>query len=162
MSRQSIFRRFARRGNAAMEFGLWFMPVVVTVACIVDASLYISSLHTVSRISRDAARVGSTVLEPFCGPPSSCSVPGTLIEARTKDYAGDALALAGMPTASVATDWVGLPAGAPVCDQYWFIKVDIGQPYSPLFGNLQPWFQGPVTAQFLMLTQEQPEKTGCP
>ena len=57
--RKHRWNRRRRRGTAALEFALWFMPLMLILSGIIDLSWYMSLRENVMRAARDAARAGA-------------------------------------------------------------------------------------------------------
>lgn len=136
----------ARRGSAAIEFGL-VLPVLLAVfGAVIELSLYISTLHRVSRVARDSARVGSVIIE---GP----SPTGIDIKAAAESHALLALDGAGLPCdagCTVTTDW-DLDANG----DWYFITVDVTYPYKGMTGFMPLLVNRGVQSRFAMVTQQQ-------
>lgn len=136
-----------RRGAAAIEFALVLPVLVLVFGAIIELSLYISTYHRVTRIARDAARVGSVVIE---GPDGD----GSLIEETATEHAELALGGAGLGCAGgceVETAWE-----LDEDSNYWFITVDVRHPYQGLTGVMPVLSERGVRARFSMVTQQQP------
>lgn len=136
----------ARRGASALEFAL-VLPVLMTVfGAIVEISLYVSTMHRVSRIARDAARVGSVIIE---GPDPT----GDLIMEAAEDHAWLALEAGGVRCSNGCTvdvDW-------ELDDESGFMVVDVAvrvehrgvTGFMPLLKDVG------VGSRFVMLSQQQ-------
>lgn len=138
--------RARRRGASAIEFAL-VLPVLMTVfGAIVEISLYVSAMHRVSRIARDAARVGSVIIE---GPEPT----GDLIIEAAEDHA-----------------WLALEAGAMDCrgscqvEAQWelddesglmVVEVFVLAEHRGLTGFMPLLASEDVGSRFVMLSQQQ-------
>ena len=136
----------ARRGAAALEFGL-ILPVLIGVfGSIIELSLYISTVHRVNRVARDAARVGSTIIE-------GDDPTGELIEEAAGAHALLALDAADLEcTGGCAVEvlWeLDEDSG------YYFISVAIVYPYAGVMGILPQLQDSGVNSAFAMVTQQQ-------
>ena len=138
--------RPGRRGAAALEFGL-ILPVLIAVfGSIIELSLYISTMHRVNRVARDAARVGSTVIE-------GDDPTGELIEEAADGHA--LLALDAADLACTGGCQVEVVWELDADSGYYFINVEIVYPYSGVMGVLPMLQDRGVTSSFAMVTPQQ-------
>lgn len=136
--------RHARRGANAVEFALAVPALIAVLAAIIDLSAYMAQLHSVSRVTRDAARIASITLEPE--PPT-----GAIIEAAGNTAGNQLLAVGGFDCSGgcgVATDWY------QAADGYSYVKVTVHVPYSTVTGFF-PMLDGQVNSTFTMFAHEQ-------
>lgn len=142
---RSLLRR-RRRGAALIEFALVLPVLILVFGAIIELSLFISTYHRVTRVARDAARVGSVVIEGDEG-------EGDLIEATALAHAELALDGAGLPCdggCEVDTTWeLDGDSG------YFFIIVDVHYPYSGLTNIMPVLVERGINARFAMVTQQQ-------
>lgn len=135
-----------RRGASAIEFAL-VLPVLITLfGAVVELSLYVSTFHRVTRAARDAARVGSIVIE---GP----NADGTEIVDTAEQHASFVLEEAGYDCSggcTVEATWL-----LDEDENYYYITVNIVYPYEPLTGLIPILEANGVRAQFTMMTQQQ-------
>lgn len=57
--RHHRMNRRHRRGTAALEFGMWFMPLMLILSGIIDLGWYMSLRENVMRAARDSARAAA-------------------------------------------------------------------------------------------------------
>jgi len=55
---KNTLQREPRRGAAAIEFGLWLLPMAILISGIVDLGWYMSRYHLVQSATTDATRYG--------------------------------------------------------------------------------------------------------
>jgi hypothetical protein len=138
--------RARRRGAAAVEFALVLPVLMLVFGAIIELSLFISTYHRVTRVARDAARVGSVVIE---GPDAD----GTDIRAAAEDHAVLALEGAGLDCeggCDIATTWdLDEDSG------YFFLIVDVHYPFFGLTGVMPELAERGINARFAMVTQQQ-------
>lgn len=143
---RSLRRRSPRRGAAALEFAL-VLPVLITLfGGIIELSLFISTFHRVNRVARDAARVGSTIIE-------GDEPDGTLIVEAAEDHANLALDAAGLPCEGgcvMEATWEEDEDSG-----YFFITVDITYPYSGITNILPDLMEDGIRSRFSMVSQQQ-------
>ena len=149
MSPRPLALRKHRQGIAAMEFALWFIPIVVLLSGIIEISRMLSMQHTVSRAARDGARIGAGVL-------TSATTSGPATEADIEDAAVD--------HATQVLNDVGMPCNVGcLVTANWFsntsnrsmLTVRVEYPFIPVVGLIDS-FNGPVAREFTMMTQYQP------
>lgn len=132
-----------RRGTAAMEFALCLPVTMLVFGSVVDGGRVMSVNHSLARAARDGARIGSMVMEP---PPAT----GHTIRAEARAAAERSLLAAGHAPGEyfVTASW------DRDADDIAWIRVTVTSDFQPIFRGLSP-FQGPVTHEFFMITQEQ-------
>lgn len=136
-------RRHARRGAAAMEFGLWFPVILSVLIGVLDGGMAMSRQHVLARAARDGARIGSMTIEPI-------PATGDLIEKAATDAALRSLEAAGLTNGIfVEADWQINPD-----DGLAWITVVVHAEHRSFIGSLSP-FHGTHSRSFTMLTQEQ-------
>ena len=148
-TRRALLPRRAREGVAAMEFALWFIPIVVLLSGIIEISRVLSMQHTVSRAARDGARIGAGVIT---SPTGSGPVTESDIESAAIDHALQVLADVGLPCTGgcvVSAEWFANPSDR------WMLTVHVEHPFTPLIGLIEA-FDRPVSRNFTMMTQYQP------
>mgnify|MGYP006413645515 CR=1 FL=1 len=139
-------RRAPRRGAALIEFALVLPVIVLVFGAIIELSLFISTYHRVTRVARDAARVGSVVIEGDQG-------EGDIIEAAALEHAETALAGAGLDCeggCEVETEWA-LDGDSG----YFFITVDVHYPYTGITNVMPALAERGINARFAMVSQQQ-------
>lgn len=144
--RRPLGHRAPRRGAALIEFALVLPVIVLVFGAIIELSLFISTYHRVTRVARDAARVGSVVIEGDVG-------EGDLIEAAAMEHAELALEGAGLACdggCEVETEWA-LDADSG----YFFITVDVHYPYSGITSVMPSLAERGINARFAMVSQQQ-------
>ena len=139
-------RSARRRGIAAMEFAFWLPVVMTLLGGIVDVGWYLSCYQNIVRAARSGARVGAATLE------DNGVVEGSQIEA------------AAISQAELVLDGVGMectPTNGCDIDAVWdtssgraAIVVSVSYPAETLVGIVP--VPDPITAQFTMMTQQQP------
>ncbi len=141
-------RRFSsRKGAAALEAALVLPVLLLLFAGILDLSNYISTYHRVNRVARDAARVGSVVIE-------GDEPTGDGIREAAESHAElalDAAGLACLTGCTIETEWeIDAASG------YAFVVVGVEYPYDGLTGLIPLLTDIGITTQFAMVTQQQP------
>ena len=135
-----------RRGAAALEFALVLPVLILLFGGIIELSLFISTFHRVNRVARDAARVGSTVIE-------GDEPDGTLIVEAAEEHANLALDAAQLPCTGgcvVEASWeLDEDSG------YSFIQVEITYPYASITNILPELMEDGIRSQFSMVSQQQ-------
>ena len=134
------------RGAALVEFALVLPVIVLVFGAIIELSLFISTYHRVTRVARDAARVGSVVIEGDEG-------EGDLIEAAALEHAEIALAGAGLAcdgACEVETEWA-LDGDSG----YFFITVEVHFPYTGITNVMPALAEQGINARFAMVSQQQ-------
>jgi len=132
-----------RRGTAAIEFGLTLPFLLFLLLGVVEMSLLMHRNYIVSRVTRDACRIGSAVVE-------GVSPTGDQIEAAAMEHVTFALQTAGINcsarTCQALADWHRE-------DGWWVLTVTVRVGYRPL----TRLFPTPRMSQFrfTMLTQQQ-------
>jgi len=138
--------RHRRRGSSALEFVLVLPVLTALFGAIIELSLYISTMHRVSRIARDSARVGSVVIE---GPDAD----GTLIEEAAAEHAELAIDAAGLScegTCDIEAEWL-----YDEDSEFMVIRVAVTLPHKGVTGYMPILEQDGVRSEFYMLTQQQ-------
>ena len=140
-------RVHGRKGAAALEAALVLPVLLLLFAGILDLSNYISTYHRINRVARDAARVGSVVIE-------GDEPTGDDICEAAESHAELALDAAGLACAAgctIDTEWE-VDAGSG----YAFVVVGVEYPYDGLTGLIPLLTDIGITTQFAMVTQQQP------
>ncbi len=132
-----------RRGAAAVEFALTLPFLLLVVMGIIELSLLMHRAHQITRVARDACRIGSGVLE-------GVAPTGDEIEAAAIDHAEFALETLGVDCGAGCTidaTWYE--------DEGWMLlRVEVDVPYDP-FTGLLPFLPDSTHCGFVMLTQQQ-------
>ncbi len=135
----------SRRGVAAVEFALTIGVMLTLLIAIVELSLLMQRLYVVSRVCRDACRIGSgiTVADP--------ATDGYIITDTAVFYANESLAVAGIDCGGG-----GCNATAKWEEQngWMMLTVDVSVDYTP-FTGLLPGFPDETETSFTMLTKQQ-------
>jgi len=134
--------RRERRGAAAIEFGLWLLPIAILISGIVDLGWYMSRYHLVQRATIDGVRYGvrfSSEEDPNTDVQGSKQEPAA--EFRT-DQLLQGFGLSGTIDAT-------FQANAP----YDQLSVDTTVPFTPLVGIIP--MPAEITASFLMMSETQ-------
>ncbi len=135
-----------RRGSSALEFVLVLPVIMGLFGAIIELSLYISTLHRVSRIARDSARVGSVIIE---GPDAD----GTLIEEAATEHAELAISAADLScdgTCDIEAEWY-----YDEDSEFMVIRVAVTLPHNGVTGYMPFLEDDGVRSEFFMLTQQQ-------
>ncbi len=138
-----IRSRAPRRAAAAVEFALTLPFLLLVVMGIIELSLLMHRAHQITRVARDACRIGSGVLE-------GVEPTGDDIEAAAIDHASFALETLGVDCGSgcdVDATWYE--------EEGWMLlRVEVDVPYEP-FTGLLPFLPETTHCGFVMLTQQQ-------
>lgn len=141
-----LHRDPARRGAAALEFALVLPVLILLFGGIIELSLFISTFHRVNRVARDAARVGSIVIE-------GDEPDGSLIIEAAEEHANLALDAAELPCTGgceVEASWeLDEDSG------YYFIQVEVTYPYAGITNILPELMEDGIRSQFSMVSQQQ-------
>lgn len=148
--RNQSFKRRSRRGTAALEFGMWFMPLMLILSGIIDLGWYMSLRENVMRAARDAARAGSA---QFADPNTANDDVADAAEAAGQNVLDDigyncpnAITVSQPGVTIMATDFSNLIVTAE-CD------------FDPLIGLIPILSTAPafthVSARFVMLSELQ-------
>ena len=132
-----------KRGAAAVEFALTLPFLLMVVMGIIELSLLMHRAHMVTRVARDACRIGSGVIE-------GVDPTGDDIEAAAIDHAEFALETLGVDCGSgceVDAEWYE-------DDGWMLLRVHVDVPYEP-FTGLMPMLPESTHCGFVMLTQQQ-------
>jgi len=135
-----------RRGSSALEFVLVLPMIMGLFGAIIELSLYISTMHRVSRIARDSARVGSVIIE---GPEAD----GSLIEEAATEHAELAIAAAGLTcdgTCDIEAEWY-----YDEDSEFMVIRIAVTLPHKGITGYMPILEEDGVRSEFYMLTQQQ-------
>ncbi len=144
-------QRTKRRGAAAIEFGLWLLPIAILVSGLVDLGWYMSRYHMVQRATMDGVRFGvrfgSKEMKGF-DTQGSKQVAAANIRAQQML---DDFNVTGTPTASFHTD-------AP----YDMLVVSTTAPFQPLVGIIP--MPANIRSRFEMMAEIQwcPDAGPCP
>lgn len=132
-----------RRGAAAIEFALCLPVVLVTLAGIIDISLYLSAVHKIERACRDATRVGAATLD-------GTAPIGDDIEAAALAHVRTVFENVGYnpDIATTTAHW------RRETDGYCYLTVEISYPFDAPFGLFSSVNDG-VQASFTMMTLQQ-------
>ncbi len=140
-------RSSRRRGIAAVEFALTVGVLLSILLGIVELSLLMSRLYTVSRVARDACRIGSGVLE-------GQDPTGDEIREVAEQAARDSLRMAGIvcdpppnSNCTVTTSWTEV-------DDWMMLRVNVAVDHEP-FTGLLPMLPDQTRASFAAFTQQQ-------
>ena len=135
-----------RRGAALIEFALVLPVLILVFGAIIELSLFISTYHRVTRVARDAARVGSVVIE-------GDSPDGDLLEAAATEHA----ALASRGSGLECDGGCDVEASSELDGDsgYYFIIVDVRYPYTGITNILPRLIERGINARFSMVTQQQ-------
>lgn len=137
-------RNGKRTGAAMMEFAL-ILPVLMMVFLgTFDLAMYLSGVNTATRIARDAARVGSAVIE-------GADPDGSQIEQAAEDHAVEMLERIDHPCATTNDCDSYLEANWVDVDGRMFVQILIDLPHDGIF--MAP---DTLSASFSMMTQQQP------
>ena len=148
MKRSLTERANRRRGASAIEFAL-ILPVFIAIfGAIIELSNYVSMFHRVTRAARDAARIGSTVIE-------GVDPDGTEIIAEANTHAAFVLDEAGYPCDTAVGCSVDSIWEQDADDGFYYLTVTIDYPYSGLTGIMPALTDRGLVASFTMMTQQQ-------
>ena len=130
LTQRGAARLRSARGAELVELALVFPLLLLFVAGVIDAGLFMQQYAVVSNAAREGARVAA--------------IPGWIeddVKARVNDY----LAAGGLDAAAATTTVtpVSVTAGAHTLSA---VKVVVSYPYNYLwFGSMVGWFQGTAT-----------------
>ena len=128
---------------AALEFALTMPILLLVLVGIVELSLLMHRVNVVSRVARDASRVGSMVIEGM-------NPTGDQTEAAAIAHARFALQAAGVDCTGgceVQAEWFEL-------EEWHLLRVAIDAPYDPVMGAF-PLVPDSVHGAFVSMTQQQ-------
>lgn len=135
--------RRRRDGTAAVEFALTLPILILLFAGVVELCLLMHRVQLLSRVARDACRIGSGVIE-------GADPTGDEIEATATEHALAVLEQQNIPCDAgcrVAAEW--LRRG-----DWMMLQVEVEVPYQPVTGFL-PSIAPSTSGSFVMLTQQQ-------
>jgi len=135
-------KRTRSRGAAAIEFGLWLLPIATLLSGIVDLGWYMSRYHMVQRATTDGVRYGvrfASEEDPNSDPQGSKMVPAA--EFRANQLLSD-FGVSGNPAAFFEPD-------AP----YDQLRMTTTADFQPLVGIIP--MPTNIQASFVMISEVQ-------
>jgi len=144
-------QRTERRGAAAIEFGLWLLPIAILVSGLVDLGWYMSRYHMVQRATMDGARFGVRFgADEEKGVDTQGSKQTVAANLRAQQMLDD-FNITGTPTATFHPN-------AP----YDMLRVSTSAPFQPLVGIVP--MPAVIQARFEMMAEIQwcPDGGPCP
>lgn len=144
------WERRNRRGTAALEFGMWFMPLMLILSGIIDLGWYMSLRENVMRAARDAARAGAA---QFADPDTAEDDVEDAAEAAGQNVLDDI----GYTCPNAVT--VTQPGVTIDGNDFANLVVEVECDFEPLIGLVPVLSNAPafthVTARFVMLSELQ-------